>query len=64
MDDKEMMKRKETAILAELRLLAEMRKLHEWTAFRTKEAEEEEKTEAELDARLTTAAARPVKARR
>jgi hypothetical protein len=37
------------AILAKLMLLAEVRKLHEWTAFGQKEAEEFEAAEAEID---------------
>ena len=42
-------KRKEDAILEELQLLEKMRKEHEWVVFGQKEAEEEEKIEAELD---------------
>ena len=37
------------AILARLSLLAEMMKLHEWTAFGEEEAEEVEKAEEEMD---------------
>jgi len=42
-------KRKEDAILEELQLLEKMRKEHEWAVFGQKEAEEEERIEAELD---------------
>jgi hypothetical protein len=41
--------KEEKAILAKLTLLAEMRKLHEWTVFGRKEVEEEEKAETEID---------------
>jgi len=42
-------KGKEDTILEELQLLEKMRKEHEWVVFGQKEAEEEEKIEAELD---------------
>ncbi len=41
--------KEEKAILAKLTLLAEMRKLHEWTVFGQREAEDEEKAETEID---------------
>jgi len=41
--------KEQKAILAKLTLLAKMRKLHEWTVFGPKEAEDEEKTEIEID---------------
>jgi len=41
--------KEEKAILAKLTLLAEMRKLHEWTVFGQKDVEEEEKAETEID---------------
>jgi len=44
---------KREAILKELALLEEMRRLHEWTVFGQKEAEEEEKTETELDSKAS-----------
>ena len=40
---------KEEAILAKLRLLAEMRRVHEWAVFGQKEADELEETESEID---------------
>jgi len=41
--------KEEKAILAKLTLLAEMRKLHEWTVFGQREAEDEEQAETEID---------------
>ena len=41
--------REEKAILAKLTLLAKMRKLHEWTVFGQREAEDEERAETEID---------------
>ena len=41
--------KKREVILKELTLLEEMRRLHEWTVFGQKEAEDEEKTEMEID---------------
>jgi hypothetical protein len=41
---------REEAILEELTLLGNMMKIHEWTQFGQKEAEEEEDIEANLDA--------------
>jgi len=41
-------KKKEQIILEELQLLEKMRKEHEWIVVGQKEAEEEEKAEAEL----------------
>jgi hypothetical protein len=49
MDKEEQKKRKGEAILKELQLLEKMRKEHEWAVFGQKEAEEEERIEAELD---------------
>ena len=49
MDKEEEKKRQEKAILKEFQLLEKMRKEHEWVVFGQKEAEEEEKIEAELD---------------
>lgn len=49
MEKEEEKKRQEKAILEELQLLEKMRKEHEWVVFGQKEAEEEEKIEAELD---------------
>jgi len=49
MEKEEEKKRQEKAILEELQLLEKMRKEHEWVIFGQKEAEEEEKIEAELD---------------
>lgn len=37
------------ALLAKLNLLAEMMNLHEWSAFGSKEAEDVEKAEAQID---------------
>ena len=45
-EDKE---KKETALLEELTLLGNMVKLHEWTRFGPREAEEEAELEAKLD---------------
>ena len=45
--------KKRKALLAELNLLAEMMKRHEWAAFGQKEAEEEEQTEARLDSEVS-----------
>ena len=41
--------KEEKAILAKLALLAEMRKLHEWTVFGRQEVEDEEKAEKDID---------------
>ena len=40
-------RKRDEAILKQLALLGEMRKLHEWTVFGQKEAEEEERAETE-----------------
>jgi hypothetical protein len=45
-EDKE---KKEAALLEELTLLANIVKLHEWTRFGPREAEEEAELEAKLD---------------
>ena len=47
--------REEKAILAKLTLLAKMRKLHEWTVFGQREAEDEEKAETEIDSEASDA---------
>jgi len=49
MEKEEEKKRQEKTILEELQLLEKMRKEHEWVIFGQKEAEEEERIEAELD---------------
>lgn len=41
--------KKKEAILKELELLGEMRRLHEWTTFTHKRAEKVEKEEADID---------------
>jgi hypothetical protein len=47
---KEDKSKKEAALLAELNLLGDMMKRHEWAGFGPAEAEEEAKLESELDA--------------
>jgi len=49
--------KEEKAILAKLTLLAKMRKLHEWTVFGQKEAEDEEKAETEIDSEASDSTA-------
>jgi hypothetical protein len=44
---------KEAALVEELTLLGDMMKRHEWADFGPREAEEEEKLEAELDAEVS-----------
>jgi hypothetical protein len=45
---------KEAALLAELNLLGDMMKRHEWASFGPEEAEEEAKLESELDAEASS----------
>lgn len=49
--------KEERAILAKLALLARIRKLHEWTVFGQKEAEDEEKAESEIDSEASDSTA-------
>jgi len=49
MDEDGAKKRNEEVILKKLQLLEEMMKQHEWVVFGQKDAEEEERIEAELD---------------
>jgi len=51
--------KKRKALIAELKLLADMMKQHEWASFGQKEAEDEERTEARLDAEVSGLAAKP-----
>jgi hypothetical protein len=46
-------RKKEAALVEELTLLGDMMRRHEWTDFGLREAEEEEKLEAELDAEVS-----------
>ena len=46
-------------LLAKLTLLAKMMKLHEWTTFGQKEAEDEEKAEADIDSETSGSPAEP-----
>ena len=56
MEKEEEKKMHEKTILEELQLLEKMRKEHEWVVFGQKEAEEEEKIEAELDSEASESA--------
>jgi hypothetical protein len=49
MENKRQQEKKEAALLEELTMLGNMIKLHEWTRFGQKEAEDEEALEAKLD---------------
>lgn len=51
--------KKQKALLAELTLLADMMKRHEWTTFGQKEAEEEEKAEIELYSEASSSTTEP-----
>jgi hypothetical protein len=51
--------REREAILKKLALLGEMRKLHEWTVFGQKEAEDEEETEARIDSEASNSTGEP-----
>ena len=47
------------AILKKLALLGEVRKLHEWTVFGQKEAEDEEEAEARIDSEASNSTGKP-----
>ena len=49
MGNEEEKEEREAALLEELTLLGNMMKLHEWTRFGSKEAEDEAEFEAKLD---------------
>ncbi len=51
------------AILARLKLLSDIMKLHEWTAFGQKEAEDHEKAEVEIDSEVSDPKAEPPEAK-
>jgi hypothetical protein len=48
--------KEEKALLEKLRLLANIRKQHEWIAFGQKEAEDEEEAETEIDSEASSSA--------
>ncbi len=47
------------AVLKKLALLGEMRKLHEWTVFGQKEAEDEEEAEAKIESEASNSTGKP-----
>jgi len=51
--------KQQKALLAKLTLLAEMMKLHEWTTFGQKEAEDVEKTETNIDSEASGSTTEP-----
>jgi len=52
--------KEQKALLAKLNLLADMMKLHEWTVFGQKEAEQEEEAEAKIDSKLSDSTTKPI----
>jgi len=52
--------KEQKALLAKLNLLADMMKLHEWTVFGQKEAEQEEEAEAKIDSELSDSTTKPI----
>jgi hypothetical protein len=48
--------KEEKALLEKLRLLANIRKQHEWIAFGQKEAEDEEEAETKIDSEASSSA--------